>query len=253
MYKKTIDDYIKEGDIYKKSPQYKRKREKAISYCREALEKSQKAYAAISGGKDSVAMAYIVNEAAQEVGKDFRLWLHCSDASFPETLETCQRVAEELNRPLDVYKSEVSAFDIVGQGSKQKFGKRGVFFDSVKEYAKDFDTVFTGVRAYESARRMRAAKAHGAYFHSQSMGNVWVCNPLQWFELGDVFATLRYYNAPIHPIYYKAPITRDEFIRLGYITQADLYDAGAAYFIKLNYPDIYAKLAEAFPEVGRFV
>lgn len=43
------------------------------------------------------------------------------------------------------------------------------------------------------------------------------------------------------------------FIRLGYITSKDLLDRGTAVFLKLNYPDIYDKLMERFPEIRNHV
>ena len=41
----------------------------------------------------------------------------------------------------------------------------------------------------------------------------------------------------------------DYFIRLGYITSRDLLDKGTAIFIKLNYPDIFAKLQKSYPNI----
>lgn len=255
----TMDQLLEQGRLNCSLPAYKRKKEKAINICIDQFESHKNPYCAISGGKDSVAMACLVNDAARQCGKGFRLWSHISDASFPGTLETCQALASKIGRDLDLFQSD-SAFDNVSGKKRMAFGKTGVFFNSVRDYAKDKDLSFVGVRAYESKRRMQAAKAHGMCFHSSGMGNVDVVNPLQWFRLVDVASLLYEYNAPIHPIYYKfctdTELNSNKeplFIRLGYITSKDLLDKGTAVFLKTNYPGIYNNLMERFPEIRNHV
>lgn len=255
----TFEEFLERGRIQSKMLSYQRKKEKAIEVCAEQLASHKSPYLSLSGGKDSVAMAFIVNEAANRCGKTFRIWSHISDASFPGTEEIVREVAERVNRPLDIYKPDFSAFDVVGEKQRQKFGKTGVFFASIREYAKDKDLSFVGVRAAESKRRMQAAKAHGMVFHS-SIGDCDIVNPLQWFSLDDVSAALYEYKAPVHPIYSKVSVDTGTnsngeqiFIRLGYITSKDLIDKGTAVFLRVNYPDKFNKLAEAFPEIRRFV
>lgn len=255
----TFSQLLEQGRLNVNMPAYKRKKEKAIAVCIEQLVSHNAPYCAVSGGKDSVAMACLLNDAANRCGKDFTLWTHVSDASFPGTLETCQTLSNHIHRKLDMFQSN-SAFDSVNNKQRMAFGKTGVFFGSVKEYAKNKDLAFVGVRAYESKRRMKAAKAHGMVFHSASMGNVDVVNPLQWFKLVDVASLIYEYDAPVHPIYNKVCTDTGKnsnkeplFIRLGYITSKDLLDRGTAVFLKLNYPDIYDKLMEQFPEIRNHV
>lgn len=256
----TFEEFLNCGRLKAKMPQYTQKKANAVALSTKVLQESENPYVAISGGKDSVAMAFIVDEAAKLCGKSFRLWTHISDASFPGTLETCQKVAEILKRPLDVYESENSAFDAVTKKKKQSFGKTGVFFESVSQYATDKDLAFVGVRASESKRRNQAAKVHGQIFYSKSMGDVTVCHPILWFRLSDVAATLFEYNAPIHPIYHKTTVEsgwnalkEDKFIRLGYITSKDLLNKGTAVFLRLNYPEQFFRLAERWPEIRFWV
>jgi 3'-phosphoadenosine 5'-phosphosulfate sulfotransferase (PAPS reductase)/FAD synthetase len=106
---------------------------------------------------------------------------------------------------------------------------------------------------------MQAAKAHGMVFRSQSMGNIDVVNPLQWFTIYDVFSVLAEYDAPVHPIYKKFAVDNHNnangeplFIRLGYVTAKDLMDKGTVLFLKVNYPELYSKLVQANPDVSRF-
>lgn len=255
----TLSQIMEQARLNACLPAYKNKKAKALSVCIEQLMTHSYPYCAVSGGKDSVAMACLLNEAAHKCGKDFTLWLHFSDASFPGTLEICQDLANKIQRKLDVFKSD-SAFDSVNNKQRMAFGKTGVFFGSIKEYAKGKDVAFVGVRAYESKRRMNAAKSHGMTFHSKSMGDIDIVNPLQWFRLIDVMSLIYEYDAPIHPIYYKSCTDVEKnsnkepfFIRLGYITSKDLLDKGTAVFLKLNYPDIYNKLLQRFPELKNHV
>lgn len=256
----TFDEFLNCGRLQTKMNQYKDRKRKAIDICCECLEKAEHPYLALSGGKDSVAMAFIVDEAARKCGVNFRMWAHISDASFPGTLETCKEVAEKTGRILDVYESEKSAFSYMNNEKKQSFGKSGVFFDSIRGYAKDKDFAFVGIRAYESKRRMTAAKIHGQVFYSKSMGDVTICHPLLWFRLVDVAAALVEYDAPIHPIYKKAPVKyymnsfrEDSFIRLGYITSKDLLNKGTASFLRVNYPDKFNELATVYPEIRLWI
>lgn len=256
----NFNDFLNCGKVNALMPQYQRKKREAVNLCCEMLEKYNAPYVALSGGKDSVAMAFIVSDAAKKTGKRFQLWTHISDASFPGTLETCKTVSEMTGMPLDVYQSKVSAFDAVKADKKQNFGKTGTFFDSVREYAADKDLCFVGVRARESRRRKKSSQVHGQIFYSASMGDITICHPLLWFKLEDVASVLYEYDAPIHPIYKKVSIdnrknglNEEQFIRLSYVTSKDLLNKGTAVFLKLNYPHLYNKLAEVYPEIRFWV
>lgn len=256
----TLDDFREMGRLRFKLPLYQKKKEAALMLSAEQLQKHERPYIAISGGKDSTAMAFIVDEAARLVGKDFELWCHVSDASFPGTVETVREIARRINRKLVLYESPISAFEAVKNKKKAAFGKSGFFFDSIREYAADKDLAFVGVRAFESKRRMKAAKAHGFVYKSGEMGDVTVCAPLTWFRIEDVAAALYEYDAPIHPIYSKMAVDggknindEERWIRLNYVTSKDLLHKGTAVFLRLNYPELYNKLRTAFPEVAQYV
>lgn len=255
----TINDFINIGKIQTKMNSYKSKKKKAIEICCDVFEKYKNPYIALSGGKDSAAMCFIVDEAARICGKNYRIWSHLSDASFPGTKEICTEIAERLNQPIDLYECPFSAFEAIKNPQKQAFGKTGTYFDTVRQYAADKDLCFVGVRAGESKRRHKSAMVHGQVFYSKSMGDCTVCHPLLWFNLYDIAAAMYEYNVPIHPIYYKTSIDlgknsegEERFIRLSYITSRDLLNKGTALFLKINYPNEYCKLAEVYPEIRRW-
>src|SRR5690606_18113599 len=135
---------------------------------KQAFSQCKRPYVAVSGGKDSIAMLGIVDDVAKELGRDFEIWAHLSDASFPGTEETIRETCRIIGREPIIDWSPVSAFDVIDQGSKQQFGKKGYFFDAIKNYVEtnNRDLVFIGVRAQESARRRRAVRIHGQIFQT---------------------------------------------------------------------------------------
>ena len=212
---------------------------------REAFDLCRKPYLSCSGGKDSIAMLAIVDQVAVELGRDYEIWAHTSNASFPGTEETIINAAKKTGRKLTIHRSPVCAFEVLKRRKDiHQFGKTGFFFESIKEWNKlgGFDLAFVGVRAEESHRRMRAAKGHGHLFRS---GGEWICNPLCWAKIDDVFAIALTFDYPIHPIYSKHHPDGIRAIRLGYLTAQDLLHRGNLIFIRDNYPDQYTKIIEA--------
>ena len=253
----TIDEFYEIGRIHSRSSRFANKLKKAIDVSVKQLETHENPYVACSGGKDSGALAFIVNQASKMSGRKFKIWSHVSDASFPGTIETINAISKRIGITPDFYRCGFSAIETVAETKeRRKFGKSGVFYDSIRDYAKDKDLAFVGVRAAESKRRTKAAKVNGQCFHSASMGNVDVCYPLLWFRLEDIAAATVLFDIPLHPIYSKQPVdmgknanNEDIFIRLGYITSRDLLDKGTALFLELNYPEIFAKLVKCYPDI----
>lgn len=234
------------GKVYKYSTDFKRALFYARKFVKEAFEKSANPYLSLSGGKDSVAMLGVVNEVAVELNRDFVIWSHVSDASFPSTVETIQECARITSRKIILDESPVSAFDIIGQQSSKQFGKTGYFFESIKKQSEKHDLAFVGVRAAESKRRKKACNAHGHLYFSKIPAPIWKCEPICWWTINDVAAALQYYNLPVHPIYKKFP-TDTSAIRLGYATAMDLIEKGTLVFMKKNYPALYQKLIQCKP------
>lgn len=229
---------------------YKKRIETAKKYIEEAFEVSQCPYLSLSGGKDSVAMLAIVNDVATQLNRDFVIWAHISDASYPGTKETLVECATKSQRELILDESPVSAFSIKRDNPKQ-FGKKGIFFEAIADFqrSRSVDLAFIGVRAKESKRRTKAAKIHGHLFKSQVTGiEQLCCYPLIWFEVADVCAAIVQYGYPFHPIYSIAPDIDPTKIRLGYVTAQDLMHRGTISFLKRYYPETYNKLIQYFPE-----
>lgn len=250
-YEKNIDLKLF-GKIRAVSPDFQRKRREAIAISRRELCRANKAYAAISGGKDSIALLGIVAEAARDSGKELIAWAHVSDASFPGTEETITKACEIVDVAIYFDRSPVSAYEVFRHDSQKKYGKEGYFFSAIKSFLElGFDLAFTGVRAAESRRRRQAAEAHGVAYNTKVPAPHRKCEPLAWWSIEDVAAAIHYYKLPIHPIYGKRCMTEIP-IRLGYITAAD-WAADQAPFLRANYPEQFRKLAEIYPEIRNYV
>lgn len=246
----TLEEFYQRGRLNLKLSSFRNKLRKAKEEIERVLTQYEKPYLACSGGKDSMAMMYLVHDVAKKMNKSFVVWSHLSNASFPGTYETIKKGVETLGLEW-VVDSNQDAYKYLKRGQMAKFGKGGVFYSKIREFAKDYDLAFVGTRAYESLRRMRSIKIKGMTFYSKSMGDVTVCCPLAWMTLNDVASLVVMYDVPMHPIYSKHDFegTYNEngephWIRLGYTTARDLRDRGFAQFLKLNYPDIYNEIKE---------
>lgn len=242
------------GQLHAKTRGFDARLRQAKRFVHEALSVSKRPYVSVSGGKDSVAMLGIVADVCRATGREVVAWAHVSDASFPGTVETITEACRIAGIPLVLDESPVSAWDVVGQQSQQRFGKQGYFFSAIKSWLKEFggDLAFVGVRAAESKRRMKAAKAHGHLFDTRVPAPHKQCHPLQWWSIEDVAAAIHHYGMPIHPIYMKRPVGSMP-IRLGYMTSMDLNEMGSAVFLRTNYPRHFALLASIKPEIRRYV
>lgn len=244
------DDLQLLGRIWKEKISFTRALERAKVYTRQGFARCSRPYIAISGGKDSVAMLAIVSEVWREEfpEKDFTAWIHVSDASFPGTIETARAACEKCGVPLIVDESPVSAFSVMEAGSRARFGKKGFLFSAVESLIRSGrDAAFVGVRGPESHRRMKAALAKGPIFETTVPAPHLKIQPILWFSVEDVAATLARYEMPIHPIYSKIPVNGRP-IRLGYVTQKDLREEGVSLFIQRNYPELWNRLELARPD-----
>lgn len=242
------------GPLHAATPEFARRLKQAARFVHEGLALSDSPYVSVSGGKDSIAMLGVAATSARKQGRELVAWAHVSDASFPGTVETITEACRIMDVRLVMDESPVSAWDVVGTQSATKFGKQGYFFGAIERWlaASACDLAFVGVRAAESGRRNKAARAHGHLFRTTVPAPHRQCHPLQWWSIEDVAAAIHLYGLPIHPIYRKRPVA-DMPIRLGYITSLDLVEMGSATFLRSNYPAHFARLAEIRPEIRRYV
>lgn len=243
------------GNIHKDTRLFKRNLDRAINIALSALKIAKNPCVNISAGKDSIAMLAVVSEAAIKINKSFKAWIHISDASYPETIETAKKACELCDVELLISESPISAFSIDFSNEVKKFGKEGVFFSEIKKNIEtnNFDVVFIGNRMHESKRRLKACLGNGAIYNTTVPTKHICCTPIMFYKLEDVAATIQYFNLPLHPIYEKWHDKGFDKIRLGYITAQDLQEFGTIVFLKKNYPQIFNKLSKFNPNVRKYV
>ena len=250
-----LGEMIELGRLNGRMPAHKRKVDRAVTECAKAMMEHEGAImASVSGGKDSVAMLPIIEQAAQISHRDYSIWGHVSTASFPETRETIREAGRRMGRQVILDECPFDAFEVVGKGSAQKYGKKGYFADSIARVYREMGVGigFVGVRAGESKRRSKAIARLGYGFDSRTYGKqVHIVYPLAYMSVTDVFSLLVVNDLPIHPIYGKFAVG-DLPIRLGYVTAVDQMDGDAALFLHVNYPDLYNRLAAVYPDVRLF-
>jgi 3'-phosphoadenosine 5'-phosphosulfate sulfotransferase (PAPS reductase)/FAD synthetase len=242
------------GKYHCKTGVFKKRLYNAVEVAKAAFEISENPCLNISGGKDSVAMLAVVSEAAKQLKRSFKAWIHISDASYPETIETTLKACELCDVELIISESPISAFDVNFQKEVKKFGKEGVFFSEIKKNIEgnNFDLCFIGNRMYESKRRLKACLAHGEIYNTTVPTKHICCTPIMRFKVEDVAATIELYKLPWHPIYFKWHDRNWDKIRLGYITAQDLMEMGTIVFLKTNYPDLYNKLSKFNPKIRQY-
>ena len=77
------------------------------------------------------------------------------------------------------------------------------------------------------------------------------CLPLLYWTWQDVYAYTALHSLPLHPIY-SAPLLELEHrgrIRLSWWLSTDHWRHGEIAWVRDNYPDIYARLRQALPNV----
>jgi len=139
----TLDNFLEIGSIWSASNQFLRKLQNSKEIVKEQLLKYDKPYICLSGGKDSVVMAFLIADVIQHDIKDYKgdiiLWGHVSDASYPGTIETMEKVSSQTGIKLILDTSPVSAFEVLDDSVVKQFGKQGYFFDAIE---KNFNFIF---------------------------------------------------------------------------------------------------------------
>lgn len=155
------------GKLHALDSRFKSRFKRAVELAASEISDSVKPYVSVSGGKDSVALLAVVSEAAKVTNREVVAWSHISDASFPGTRETVEEACEIAGLRLVFDESPVSAFEVFGHAGDKRYGKEGYFFGAIKSWLmQGYDLCFTGVRAQESNRRFKAARAHGQAFNT---------------------------------------------------------------------------------------
>ena len=252
------DDYRAEDRLQARLPVHRSRIRTARRVVTEWLQRCERPYIAVSGGKDSVAMLHLVQSVAVPLRGLLPVMWHDSGVEWPGVPEAFDRLrSAHLVDELVIVRPQADVLDLkrqqlAGEISAAK-KDRLALFDPIRSAVEQhgFDGFAVGLRGEESAARLRDRRTHGMLY--QQRAGLLRCTPLAYWTWSDVFAYIAAYQLPLHPIY-SAPLLhrahRGE-IRLSWWASTDYHELGVVQWVRRAYPAIYARLVEALPEVSR--
>ena len=237
--------------------EFQRKLEEAAILIHEALGKNLSWYVAWSGGKDSTALAHLVNR----IQPGIEVWCEKDDCDFPGELEYVRRVADMFVFNLNLHIPDVSLWEHIeehGIDICEDLHSRGTvfsdehFYAAITEQEKRHDGVFLGLRNEESNARRKNTERHGPIY--QRKNGKWTCNPLYNWTGTDVFSYLVSNSIPIFDVYFKTRFVNDPAeIRKSWVLPSAQASEGQALWIKYYYPSLFNRLAQKYPELRNYV
>lgn len=259
MYSERWDDYRPEDLVWARLVPHRSRVERAVDVTAAWLVACQRPYVAVSGGKDSVAMLAIVQDAAQRIGRPpIDVMWHDSGVEWPHVPEVFDRLrALGLVHTLHIVRPDEDVLELkrrqmAGELSAWKKDELALF-GPLRRYAEAhrLDAMALGLRSGESAGRAVSRATHGLTY--RRTGGMLVCTPIADWLWQDVFAFIAARRLPLHPIY-SAPLLQLEHrgrIRLSWWASTDHHRHGELTWVRVNYPQIFARLCAALPGVGR--
>jgi len=223
----------------------------------EALALTDSWYVAFSGGKDSVAMAHLVNCLYPGIA----MWSHKDDSDFPGEQEYIKMVSQKFGWKEKIVTSPVPVLDFIKQNnidvcddvhSRTSELADALFYKQVKEQERCFNGVFLGLRAEESPARRKNYYSRGALYSRKDGKRV--CTPLATWKGEDVFAYLVSNDIPIFEVYFKTKFVDGDptKIRLDSYIPSSFSRKGNCVWLKYYYPELFYKLAQIAPEVLQY-
>lgn len=255
-----MDNWREIYRLHAKLPAFRKRIANTHDIIREAMERIKNPYAAISFGKDSMAMLHLLlqhNPSMPMVWSD-----RGEEAELPATYPFVDQVLERYNINLQVIKPEMTMFEIyevyglpdIDEGVHRSIIKEINLVRAFARYTAEnnIDGYFQGLRADESRGRLMFAKNYGPIFQRKKDGMT-VCNPLLWWTARDIWAYIVTNDVPYHPEYDNNRFRDREQLRLS--NWSGLYWAQEGRLVELRYyhPDLFRQLANRFPEVKSLV
>lgn len=229
--------------LHSTMPSFINKVEKSKKVIKEFLEKCSNPYVAWSTGKDSTAVLGLTRGVKEDV-----VAVHIdSGVELPGTDETREKVNNVIH-----FKTERPFLDLAEEfGLETKETRKSVFVKQLEE-TYSFDGVLMGLRADESRTRKQNAKRGMIY---QRRDGMWICNPILYWTMKDVFAYIVSRGLPIHPHYLMDGPFELKHRRVGSYVSSRNRGSEFGRFAQLRYfyPEIYEELVNKFPELKTYV
>lgn len=188
---------------------------------------------AVSGGKDSTALAHLVAQQCPGL----RLLWNDSGLEMPETGPLLQQLAARLEAPLIVtHAPPRSLVEAVREVTDEDAPRVRAALA-----AHGIAVEFVGLRSDESARRRRVIARLGPMYTSATWGCevVW---PLRRWSTADVFGYIDEHDLPLHPAYTRDPLIDRDAIRVSWVVDLGREKLGSVEHLRRHYPQLYQQL-----------
>lgn len=239
---------------------HRRKVEIAKERIREAVALHPGIRLGWSAGKDSTALAALLNDCALSTPA----FGEKDDLDYPGEDAYLQILGRHLNLPVQILTPEISllAFlkeknvslvnDLHGQTAALS---RDHFYGILKKHRKEegYNAVFLGLRSDESRGRKMNRRTHG-WIYTRDSDKLTIAAPLSDWEDIDVHAYVASRDIPLMPLYLcvdpgmdAMKIRKSWFVAGGYA--ATIF--GHYVWLRRWWPDLWHRIADLDPEVRR--
>lgn len=239
-------------------PWVERKAKKAIAVIEEWLERcGYQVYCSISGGKDSLVAKHLIQQVYPGVPL---VWVNQGYlAEWPDCVELIEfwrsrgENVVELCPVRDLWHLYLDlGLPLEGTMATKadKVINQRLMYDPLQEYQENYGIkgYSWGIRKDESRGRAMYLKKHGQIHQNKSDGLI-VCSPVAWFSAKEIWQYI-----DMHKLYYPAMYDRDRAtVRNGPPIGTTGINWGRLADLRRNYPEIFFKLADQFPEVKNCV
>lgn len=235
--------------LHAETHSFKRKLEKAVEVVHAFGAMGVKSYLSVSGGKDSTAMAHLVNSTC---GYDYLVVSEKDDMDFPGEREFVEKFCGIFGYNLRIITPEVDMWELAGKADfTEDIHSKGTdfsdesFYELLKSFQREggYNGVFLGLRAEESKKRTWNRKKRGHIYENKEWCQV-VCCPLADWTAKDVFAYLFSNDVPIMDVYFKTKfVGSPEKIRKSWVLPSGQASQGQALWLKYYYPELFDRLS----------
>ena len=215
----------------------------------DALDRfGEPAAVAVSGGKDSVAMAHLVCAVMANRRMGTPVLLHTdSGLELRDSLPVCERLAKMLKVSLEVARG-VDARELkreMGTREAERVEDELCIFAPTRKalHGMAIAVEFVGLRMAESKRRYMLIGRMGPVNFSKKYG-CGVAWPMRSWSGSDVFAYIDEHNLPLHPAYAVAMGVPREERRVSWSYDSSFEKKGSAEFLRRYDPSLYRQLRE---------
>jgi len=201
---------------------------------------------AVSGGKDSVAMAHLVAQFTDDL---IVLW-NDSGLELPESETIVRQTAAMIGVPVVVAKGDALNLKVAkGRVEAERTAKHTdqlAIIGPVKAALEEHKirVEFVGLRKDESQNRRITLSKYGYAHESKRWGCV-TCWPMAEWTGADCLAYLDEHHLPLHPAYLRIPEDRRHEGRVSWVWDSTREKSGELELIRKWYPELYRKLRDA--------